>query len=52
MKNKKGGKIAALEVYDNYRENVDMTKPFSVQPDSSGGFLGCCAAPVQKIYLD
>jgi len=46
MKKKKGGKFTALEIYDSYKENVNMAKPYSVQPDSAGGFLGCCAAPV------
>jgi hypothetical protein len=45
-KNKKSGKFTPLEVYSSYKENVNLAKPYSVQPDSSGGFLGCCAAPV------
>ena len=38
--------------FESFEQNINMSKPYSLQPDSSGGFLGCCGAPVEKIYLD
>lgn len=41
------------DVIRDYTENIDMTKPYTLQPSKTGGFLGCCCqAEVPKVYLE
>ena len=35
----------------NFLENIELQKPLKMVKQSTGGFLGCCKNPVNKIYL-